>query len=81
MFNNIEFLLVKSPWSSNNIHMSSGKEGKIPALRKELMKALEVWDSKDSFDDKVFSEQKKEEFPQKNQLLSSIKAQLDKLSL
>lgn len=62
--------------------MSSGKEGKIPSLRKELMKALEIWDSKESSDDDLQrSEVKKEEFPQKTQLFSSIKAQLDKLSL
>lgn len=63
--------------------MSSGKEGKIPSLCQELMKALEVWDIKEPTTEVSAPEPetKKEEFPQKTQLFSSIKAQLDKLSL
>lgn len=63
--------------------MSSGKEGKIPDLRKELMKALKDWEQapvkvKSSSEQKL---QTSQELPQKKQLFNSIKEQLDKLSL
>lgn len=69
--------------TSNNIAMSSGKEGKIPDLRKELMKALKDWEQapvkvKSSSEQKL---QTSQELPQKKQLFNSIKEQLDKLSL
>ncbi len=63
--------------------MSSGKEGKIPSLCQELMKALEVWDIIEPTTEVKTPkpETKKEESSQKNQLFTSIKNQLDKLSL
>ena len=73
--------LVKSAMNLNNIKMSSEKEGKIPSLCKELMKALELWDSKATPEETVETIVKEAlELPQKTQLFSSIKEQLDKLS-
>ena len=73
--------LVKSAMNLNNIKMSSEKEGKIPTLCKELMKALELWDSKAPIEETTEDLVKETvELPQKNQLFSSIKEQLDKLS-
>lgn len=64
--------------SFNNIRMSSEKEGKIPTLCKELMKTLELWDSKAFSDDEDHTHTEEAlEPPQKNQLFSSIKEQLE----